>query len=53
MVVGSLLSCECATAALDIYQRHQDSRKMIGMIYSHLDVDHHMGAAGVIQGVAI
>lgn len=51
LVIDPLVSCECAAAALAIYQRHRGQRKVTGMVYSHSHGDHYMGAAGVLAEV--
>lgn len=51
IVIDSLISNECARAALEIYRKHRDpegKRKVAGMIYSHSHGDHYMGAGGVL-----
>jgi len=48
IIIDPLVSCECAAAALEIYEKHRGKRKVTGMIYSHSHGDHYMGAAGVI-----
>ncbi|KAF2849542.1 alkyl sulfatase [Plenodomus tracheiphilus IPT5] len=51
IVIDPLISCECAKAALDIYQEHRGhGRKVTGMIYSHSHGDHYMGAQGCFDG---
>ena len=51
IVVDPLISCECAKAALDIYQEHRGhGRPVTGMIYSHSHGDHYMGAQGCFEG---
>ncbi|KAH7074218.1 beta-lactamase domain-containing protein [Paraphoma chrysanthemicola] len=51
VVIDPLVSCECAKAALDIYQEHRGhGRKITGMIYSHSHGDHYMGAQGCFDG---
>ncbi|KUL84996.1 hypothetical protein ZTR_07768 [Talaromyces verruculosus] len=50
IVIDPLVSCECAAAGLELYQKHRGhGRKVTGMIYSHSHGDHYMGAAGVID----
>ncbi|KAL3481379.1 beta-lactamase-like protein [Aspergillus californicus] len=50
IVIDPLVSCECAAAGLDLYQKHRGhGRKVTGMIYSHSHGDHYMGAGGVID----
>lgn len=53
LVIDPLISCECAAAALQIYQEHRGARKVTGMIYSHSHGDHYMGARGVLQAEQI
>lgn len=48
LVIDPLVSCECAAAALAIYQQHRGKRRVTGMIYSHSHGDHYMGAQGVL-----
>ncbi|KAI8931666.1 hypothetical protein NX059_011313 [Plenodomus lindquistii] len=51
IVIDPLISCECARAALDIYQQHRGhGRRVTGMIYSHSHGDHYMGAQGCFEG---
>ncbi|CEJ62800.1 hypothetical protein PMG11_11287 [Penicillium brasilianum] len=50
IVIDPLVSCECAAAGLELYQKHRGhGRKVSGMIYSHSHGDHYMGAAGVVN----
>lgn len=49
LVIDPLVSCECAAAALNIYQQHRGQRKVTGLIYSHSHGDHYMGAEGVLS----
>ncbi|KAL3488013.1 beta-lactamase-like protein [Aspergillus germanicus] len=50
IVIDPLVSCECARAGLELYQRHRGhGRRVTGMIYSHSHGDHYMGAAGVVD----
>ncbi|ORY72129.1 beta-lactamase [Pseudomassariella vexata] len=49
IVIDPLISCECAAAALELYQKHRGKgRKVTGMLYSHSHVDHYMGAGGIV-----
>ena len=49
VVIDPLISCECAAAALQLYQTHRGKgRPLTGLIYSHSHADHYMGAAGVL-----
>ncbi|CAI4217626.1 unnamed protein product [Parascedosporium putredinis] len=52
IIIDPLVSCECAAAALAIYEKHRGKRKVTGMIYSHSHGDHYMGALGVIPADA-
>lgn len=50
IVIDPLVSCECAAAALGLYQDHRGKGKPItGVIYSHSHGDHYMGAGGIID----
>ncbi|KFY47553.1 hypothetical protein V496_10591 [Pseudogymnoascus sp. VKM F-4515 (FW-2607)] len=48
LIIDPLVSCECAAAGLELYQKHRGIRKVTGMIYSHSHGDHYMGAGGVL-----
>ncbi|EKG18249.1 Beta-lactamase-like protein [Macrophomina phaseolina MS6] len=48
IVIDPLVSCECAKAALELYQAHRGVRPVKAMIYSHSHVDHFGGAAGIL-----
>lgn len=49
IIIDPLISCECAAAALKLYQDHRGKdRPVTGMIYSHSHGDHYMGARGVL-----
>ncbi|KAF3764001.1 Metallo-hydrolase/oxidoreductase [Cryphonectria parasitica EP155] len=49
IIIDPLISCECAAAALGLYQSHRGKgRPITGMIYSHSHGDHYMGARGVV-----
>lgn len=51
IVIDPLISCECAKAALEIYQEFRGhGRRIMGMIYSHSHGDHYMGAQGCFEG---
>jgi alkyl sulfatase BDS1-like metallo-beta-lactamase superfamily hydrolase len=50
IVIDPLISCECAAAALQLYQDHRGKGKPItAMLYSHSHGDHYMGAGGIVD----
>ncbi|KAJ5620177.1 hypothetical protein N7510_004161 [Penicillium lagena] len=48
IVIDPLVSCECAKAALELYQSQRGVRPVKAIIYSHSHIDHYGGAAGVL-----
>lgn len=48
IIIDPLISCECAAAGLELYEKHRGKRAITGMIYSHSHGDHYMGARGVL-----
>jgi len=53
IVIDPLISCECASAALELYRSVRGNRPVTALIYTHSHVDHFGGAAGVLpDGVA-
>jgi len=48
IVIDPLVSCECAAAALKLYQSHRGVRPVRALIYTHSHIDHYGGAAGVL-----
>ena len=48
VVIDPLISCECAAAALKLYQEHRGVRPVKAMIYTHSHIDHFGGAAGIL-----
>ncbi|OQV03094.1 hypothetical protein CLAIMM_08186 [Cladophialophora immunda] len=48
VVIDPLISCECAAAALLLYQKHRGDRPVKALIYTHSHIDHFGGAAGIL-----
>lgn len=48
IVIDPLVSCECAKAALELYQSERGVRPVKAIIFSHSHIDHYGGAAGVL-----
>ncbi|KAJ5295458.1 hypothetical protein PENANT_c001G07878 [Penicillium antarcticum] len=53
IVIDPLVSCECAKAALELYQSERGVRPVKAIIYSHSHIDHYGGAAGVLPDSVI
>ncbi|KAH6886182.1 beta-lactamase-like protein [Thelonectria olida] len=49
IVIDPLISCECAAAALQLYQDHRGNKPIAAVLYSHSHGDHYMGAGGIIN----
>ena len=48
VVIDPLISCECAAAALKLYQSQRGVRPVKAVIYTHSHADHYGGAAGIL-----
>ncbi|KFY28805.1 hypothetical protein V491_00274 [Pseudogymnoascus sp. VKM F-3775] len=51
IVIDPLISCECASAARELYYKHRGVRPVMAMIYTHSHLDHFGGASGILSPV--
>ncbi|KAG8164478.1 hypothetical protein KVR01_006396 [Diaporthe batatas] len=52
IVIDPLVSCEPATAGLELYRSYRDperKRKVMGLVYTHSHTDHFGGAGGILE----
>ncbi len=54
IIIDPLISCECAEAALELYQEYRvqqgwERQTVMGVIYTHSHIDHFGGVEGVIS----